>query len=69
MPVIFNRIMNEEAFKTFIAQKLMHNDFRKHQPAGGVTAFFSSLHRKSDSASREEIMVSLTFVSRARSAR
>ncbi|MCX6178280.1 MAG: DEAD/DEAH box helicase family protein, partial [Chlorobiales bacterium] len=26
---IFNRIMNDEAFKTFIAQKLMHNVFEK----------------------------------------
>ena len=27
MAVIFNRIMNDEAFKTFIARKLMHNVF------------------------------------------
>lgn len=26
---IFNRIMNDEAFKSFIAQKLMHNVFEK----------------------------------------
>jgi hypothetical protein len=52
MPVIFNRIMNDEAFKTFIAQKLMHNVFENINRQAEERSGNRTRHRETKSGYR-----------------